>query len=251
MQTSRWFGLRLIIAAVVLMAATGCGRGMKLEVTTDNDSPQPGEPIEYSVTVTNDTACTTDETTSVPPFGSGPVRAIVIGFTEGGDTEGAELCRAITVCRDLSCFDEILGENLGQGTLEELKNQANAILGETLGDVMTPSCEPAPAAPPGFFVFACVFPPLPPGGSSTATFATTVPDLGSLTAVQFGAAVAGATGADCRPGFNFGNGAWSIGGCIPKPAVTGAPTASSAMLPLLGASLLALGSLALYRQRRS
>lgn len=242
---------RVAVLAVGLLVVTGCGGGMKIEVVTDNDSPEPGDPIEYTVTVTNDTECTTDEMTSVPPFGGGPVTAIVFGFTDGGDQEGALLCRELTICSDPPCIvDERLGETFGQTNLDDLKNQANEILGETLGDVVTPSCEPA-AATPGVFAFFCFFPPLPPGGSSTVTFPTTVPDSGSLTAVQFAAVTATASGSDCRPGYTIGEDAWSIGGCIPQPAVNGAPTVSPAALPLLGAALLTLGSLALYRRRRN
>jgi hypothetical protein len=232
----------------------GCGRGLGVNLTAIPDPADPGQSVQWTVSVRNDTACTTTTTGLPPPLPGTGAFAIILGFIPGLDAFGpVEFCRefatTMTACTDEACLIAHVQEALGPQIANALQAQAQAAMQQPQ-PLLAGTCATVVNDSSGFAA-VCAFDPLNPGEKGTATYMDTAPDTGSRNAAQVAVAFAPAEGADCRPGTEITTGEWELAGCFPTPAARGAPALSPVATALAALLLLMVGVVGLRHMRKS
>lgn len=238
---------------IALGFASGCGRGLTVECNATPSQAEPGDMVQWNISLRNITQCAAGAgalpVPSLPP-GSGPVVIFAGLAPDVSQAEAVELCRLIrsSSCSEESCFDPILRDSLGVEPANRFKERLHAAMQAAREPVPMPAgtCETVQNDADGF-LGVCAFDQLDPQGMDTATHSATV--VGGGMSAQFAWASGSAVGEDCRPGTEVQPGGWVLAGCCPDVAPVGAPILSPFALYAVAALLLAAGALGLYRRR--
>ena len=238
------------------LVGIGCGRGLGVNLTALPDPADPGQSVQWNVSVRNNSACktTAGSTNLPPPFPDTGAFALILGFIPDLDAFGpVEFCRefasTMAACSDEACLVAHVQEALGPQVANALQAQAHAALQQPQPQLVG-TCATVANDTSGFAAI-CTFDPLNPGETGTATHMDTAPDTGSRNAAQVALAFAPAEGADCRPGTEITTGQWELAGCFPIPASRPAPTLSPVATALAALLLLMAGAVGLRRMRKS
>ena len=245
-----------MLASLVLFAGVcaGCS-GFSVNLHADPDPANlPGQPVTWTLTVRNQTACATaDDVTLPPPFPSkSPPMAFIIGFNPNLGASPEAICRAFRMCTDLNCVLQIMGDAIGPDAANQFVARLQAKIAQASSQLplmQSGMCMTTSNDPDGFFA-ECELDPLAPGALDTVTFVDTAPNSPNHQAAQLAFVTAAARGTDCRPGIQVEEGIWEIGGCFPLNGSV-APVMSLRMFGVCTALLFAAGIVHLYHRRRA
>jgi hypothetical protein len=249
-------------AAVLLLLGIlgiGCGKGLTVNLVAVPNPADPGQSVQWNLSVRNDTACeTTGEMTNFPPPfpNMAGAFALIVGFVPQLDEDGGpvEFCRefmtTMTACSDASCLAAHFEEAFGPAVANRLRAQADAAIQQAHEAQPAGTCATLEDDSNGF-VAVCAFDPLSPGETDTAMHMDTAPNTGSRNSGQVAIAFAPAEGTDCRPGTEVSEGLWILAGCFPAPQTQPAPTLSPVATAMGAILLLVVGFVGLRHVRRS
>ena len=234
---------------LISLVGIGCGRGLGVDLTATPDPANPGQSVQWTVSVRDDTACaTTAGNVNLPPPLPNVAFALILGFIPALDGPGAaEFCRefatTMNACTDEACLVAHVQEALGPQVANALQARAQAAMQEPQPQ-LAGTCATIFNDSSGFAA-ACTYDPLNPGETATAMHMDTAPDTGSRKAAQVALAFAPAEGEDCRPGTEVAPGEWFLAGCFPVPATRPAPALSPVVTALAALLLLIVGAVGL------
>jgi hypothetical protein len=253
----RRFG-HVVALAMTLGLATGCGRGLTVNLTSTPPQASPGDAVNWTVSVRNDTDCATVGL-PIPLPSPLPAQAgafvIFFGATPGTTREdAAAVCQQFLStpfgCSDLNCLAPILEEALGAESAERIVANMRAAAQAAQDGAQPPlpagTCATLTNNSNGF-VALCAFDPLDPDETDTAMYSDMIQGSGVTSLLAF--ALAPALGDDCRPGTEVNPDEWYLSGCFPLPAAAPAPALSPTALYVLVALLVGAGVLGLKRMR--
>ena len=242
--------------AVLAVLGAGCGKGLTVDLSAVPNPAAPGQSVNWTVTVRNDTRCetVTESTDLPPPFPDGVgVFALFVGFdpTLGpGDAEA--FCRdfMMTDCRDESCLRARFEEAFGPAVAQALSERAQAAMQQAHEPQQAGTCATIMNGSTGFVGF-CAFDPLSPGETDSAMHTDTAPNTGERNAAQVAIAFGFAQGDDCRPGTEIDPGLWTVAGCFPLAQTRPVPVLSPLATGIGALLLLAGGVFGVRRFRKS
>jgi len=232
----------------------GCGKGLTVDLSAVPNPAAPGQSVEWTVKVRNDTQCaTTADTTDLPdPFPDGAgVFALFVGFDpELGPEDAGEFCREFMTseCTSEIClrsrFEQAFGPALAQAVSEQAQAAMQGHEAQQAG-----TCQTIFNDTGGFAAF-CAFDPLDPGETDMAMHTDTAPNTGNTNPAQLAIAFGFAQGEDCRPGTEIDPGVWTVAGCFPLGATNPVPVLSPWVTGLAALLLFSAGVVAVRRVRR-
>lgn len=253
----RRFG-HVVALALTLGFAAGCGRGLTVNLTSTPSQAGPGDAVNWTVSVRNNTGCATVDV-PIPLPSPLPAQAgafvIFFGAAPGATREdGAAICQQFLNtpfgCSDLNCLAPILQEALGAESAERIVTGIRA----AAQAAQDGSPSPLPAGTcttlsntSTVFVGLCAFDPLDPGEIDTAMYSDMVQGGGLTSLLAF--ALAPAVGDDCRPGTEVNTDQWILSGCLPVETAAPAPSLSPVALYALVAVLIGAGLFGMKRLR--
>jgi hypothetical protein len=246
------------VAPLVLLGllAVGCGKGLTVELFATPNPANPGQSVDWTIKVRNDTPCaTTGDTTELPdPFPDGAgVFAIFVGFDPGfGPGDAGALCREFmtTDCPDEVCLRARFEAAFGPTIAQVLSERAHEAMQQAHEPQQAGTCETIFNDTDGLIAF-CAFDPLDPGETDMAMHTDTAPDTGNTNPAQIALAFGLAAGEDCRPGTEVEPGIWTVAGCFPVVPPDPAPVMSPGVMALAAALLFGAGIFSVRRLRKS
>lgn len=246
------------VAPLLLLGllGVGCGKGLTVDLSAIPNPANPGQPVNWTLTVRNDTQCETigEMIDLPPPFpATVGVFALFAGFDPAiGPGDAQAFCRdfMMTECRDQFCLQARFEEAFGPAVAQALSERAHAAMQQAHEPQLAGTCATIFNGAEGFAAF-CAFDPLSPGETDSAMHMDTAPNTGNKNAAQVAIAFGFAEGEDCRPGTEVAPGLWTVAGCFPLDKTAPAPALSPLATGFGALLLLAAGVFGLRRMRRS
>ena len=248
----------VVALALTLGFAAGCGRGLTVNLTSTPQQASPGDVVNWTVSVRNNSRCATvDVPIPLPsPLPSqGGAFAIFFGAAPGATrADATAICQQFLNtpfgCSDMNCLAPILEEALGAESAERI--MANMRAAAQAAQDGSPSPLPAGTCATisntsSMFVGLCAFDPLDPGEIDTAMYSDMVQGSGVTSLLAL--ALAPAEGDDCRPGTEVDPDQWILSGCFPVETAAPAPLLSPVALYALVVVLIGAGLFGMKKRR--